>query len=321
MVTIRNRVFQLLEKAQPGDTASLVVDRVLAFLIVANVIAVTLETVDGIYQAYEPAFSVFEIISVIIFTIEYLLRIWVSASNSASRHKSVHKRRLSYIFSPSGLIDLLAILPAFLPFFTSVDLRWLRILRLLRMFKISHYSSALEDFFSAMYHERAAFAGALYLFCITLFLSSALMYLVENSAQPEVFSSIPETLWWSLITLTTVGYGDVAPITPIGKVIGGITAFMGVCVVALMTGIVASAFASQLTRRQNLLEAEILSALEDDIITEDELQKITELQTQLNLEDHHLKAILDLVGQRHARHDSKTSQPAQKKSPSQKKRK
>ena len=296
----------MLEKAQPGDTASLVVDRGLAFLIVANVIAVTLETVDEIYQAYAPAFTLFEIISVIIFTIEYLLRIWVSASNNASRFDAPFRRRLSYMLSPSGMIDLLAILPAFLPFFTSVDLRWLRILRLLRMFKISHYSSALEDFFSAIYHERTAFAGALYLFCVTLFLSSALMYLVEHSAQPEVFSSIPETLWWSLITLTTVGYGDVAPITAIGKVIGGITAFMGVCVVALMTGIVASAFSSQVSRRQDLLEAEIMNALDDGVITEDELEKITELQNQLNLEDHHLKAILELVGQRNPQQSDKS---------------
>ncbi|MGB2285159.1 MAG: ion transporter, partial [Candidatus Puniceispirillaceae bacterium] len=292
--------------AQPGDIASLVVDRGLAFLIVANVIAVTLETVDEIYQAYAPAFTLFEIISVIIFSIEYLLRIWVSASNNASRFDAPFRRRLSYMLSPSGMIDLLAILPAFLPFFTSVDLRWLRILRLLRMFKISHYSSALEDFFSAIYHERTAFAGALYLFCLTLFLSSALMYLVEHSAQPEVFSSIPETLWWSLITLTTVGYGDVAPITAIGKVIGGITAFMGVCVVALMTGIVASAFSSQVSRRQDLLEAEIMNALDDGVITEDELEKITELQNQLNLEDHHLKAILELVGQRNPQQSDKS---------------
>lgn len=306
MDRIRDRIFQLLEKAQPGDIASLVVDRGLAFLIVANVIAVTLETVDEIYQAYAPAFTLFEIISVIIFSIEYLLRIWVSASNNASRFDAPFRRRLSYMLSPSGMIDLLAILPAFLPFFTSVDLRWLRILRLLRMFKISHYSSALEDFFSAIYHERTAFAGALYLFCVTLFLSSALMYLVEHSAQPEVFSSIPETLWWSLITLTTVGYGDVAPITAIGKVIGGITAFMGVCVVALMTGIVASAFSSQVSRRQDLLEAEIMNALDDGVITEDELEKITELQNQLNLEDHHLKAILELVGQRNPQQSDKS---------------
>ena len=307
MVQIRDRVFQLLEKAQPGDKASLLIDRMLAFLIVANVAAVTLETVDEIYQAYQFFFTLFEIVSVCIFTIEYILRIWVSASNNASRHETSLKRRISYILSPSGLIDLLAILPAFLPFFTSVDLRWLRILRLLRMFKISHYSSALEDFFSAIYHERSAFAGALYLFCITLFLSSAFMYLVEHSTQPDVFSSIPETLWWSLITLTTVGYGDVAPVTAIGKVIGGITAIMGVCVVALMTGIVATAFSAQIARRQDLLEAEILMALEDGVISEDELAKIKELQLQLNLEDHHLKAILELVGQRnkHAKSQKK----------------
>jgi len=306
MVVIRDRIFQLLEKAQPGDSASLFIDRILAFLIVTNVLAVTLETVDDIYQANQVYFRLFEMVSVFIFSIEYLLRIWVSASNQASRFKNAGRRRISYILSPSGLIDLLAILPALLPFFTTVDLRWLRILRLLRMFKISHYSSALEDFFSAIYHERSAFAGALYLFCITLFLSSALMYLVEHSAQPDVFSSIPETLWWSLITLTTVGYGDVAPITAIGKVIGGFTAIMGVCVVALMTGIVTTAFSAQIARRQDLLEAEILIALEDGVISEDELAKIKQLQDQLNLEDHHLKAILELVSQRDKQEKTRT---------------
>ena len=115
MVQIRDRVFQLLEKAQPGDKASLFIDRMLAFLIVANVVAVTLETVDEIYQAYQFFFTLFEIGSVCIFTIEYILRIWVSASNNTSRHETSLKRRISYILSPSGLIDLLAILPAFLP--------------------------------------------------------------------------------------------------------------------------------------------------------------------------------------------------------------
>jgi voltage-gated potassium channel len=144
--------------------------------------------------------------SVTIFGIEYLLRIWTVADNEASRFKTATGRRLDYIFSFTGLIDLIAILPSLLPLFLGqVDLR---VLRLVRLLKISHYSSALEDLFSAIRAEKNAFGAALYLFCITLFVSSSLMYVVENTVQPEHFFSIPTTVWWSLITLTTVGYGD-----------------------------------------------------------------------------------------------------------------
>ena len=179
----------------------------------------------------------------IIFGTEYLLRIWASGANEACGYTSPLWRRLNYIFSFTGLIDLIAILPSILPLIMGqVDLRWLRALRLIRLFKISHYSSALEDLISAIRSEIGSFGAASYLFLIALFMSSAMMYIVEHKAQPDEFSSIPQTMWWSLITLTTVGYGDVSPITPMGQVIGAITAMMGVCVVALLTGIVASAF-------------------------------------------------------------------------------
>lgn len=295
----RDRLYELLEKAQSGDRASILIDRFLGTLIIVNVLAVTVETVDTIYQAHHALFFWFEFISVTIFSIEYILRIWVAASDETQNGQTDFRKRLKYILSPSGIIDLAAILPALLPIlFTGLDLRWLRVLRLLRIFKISHYSSALEDFFSAIYHERDAFAGAFYLFCITLFLSSSLMYLVEHETQPEHFSSIPETLWWSLITLTTVGYGDVSPVSALGKIIGGLTAIMGVCVVALMTGIVANAFSAQQRRKTGLIEAEISAALEDGVISPDEMNKIQELQGQLNMRDEHVKALIALMAQR-----------------------
>lgn len=294
----RDRLFSLLEKAQTDDRASKNIDRFLGLLIIANIIAVTLETVDSLHSEYHVLFNWFEGISVVIFTIEYLLRIWVAASDDIPERSDLAKR-LAYIFSPSGLIDVIAILPALLPFiFPGLDLRWLRVLRLLRIFKISHYSSAIEDFISAIYYERDAFAGAFYLFCITLFGTSSMMYIAENQIQPEHFSSIPESLWWSLITLTTVGYGDVAPVTTVGKLIGGLTAMMGVCVVALMTGIVASAFSAQQRRKTGLLEAEISEALKDGVITPEEMTKINSLKHQLHMRDEHVKAIIDLMSQR-----------------------
>ena len=197
-------------------------------------------------------------------------------------------KRLKYIFSFTGLIDFLAIIPSILPyFFGGLDLRWLRVLRLLRLLKISNYSSALEDFFSAIKAEWSSFSAALYLMLIALFLSSSLMYIVEHNSQPEKFSSIPETMWWGLITLTTVGYGDVSPITPLGKIIGAFTAIMGVFAVALLTGIVAQAFANQRAQKAAILEAEINDALSDGVISEEEAQKIEKLRKELNLSPEH----------------------------------
>ena len=143
------------------------------------------------------------------------------------------------------------------------------------------------------------FWAALYLFCIALFVSSSLMYIVENQAQPEHFSSIPTTMWWSPITLTTVGYGDVSPVTPVGKLVGALTAMMGVCAVALLTGIVASASSNQLNKRQDLFEAEIVSALSDGVISEDEMKRIADMQRQLGMSDEHTRAIIELLRDRH----------------------
>jgi voltage-gated potassium channel len=269
-------------------------------MILLNLLAVSLESIDMLSAAYGNLFFVFEMVSVAIFGVEYLLRIWCMAANDASRHTSATRRRLEYVFSFTGLIDLVAILPSLLPLILGeVDLRWLRVLRLVRLLKISHYSTALEDLIAAVRSESSAFGAALYLFFIALFASSSLMYVVEHHAQPENFASIPTTMWWSLITLTTVGYGDVSPVTPVGKLVGAITAVMGVCVVALLTGIVASAFSNQISRRKEMFQAEIVAALSDGVITEDEMQKIEEMQQRLGMSDEHATAVIELLRDRH----------------------
>ena len=277
---------------------SRLVDIFLFVLILLNVTAVCLESVKSIRDSFGYEFFIFETISVVIFSIEYLLRVWSASSSSDSISKNLIKKRLKYIFSFTGLIDLLAILPSLLPLLFSVDLRWLRVLRLLRLLKISHYSSALEDLFSAIHHERSSFAAASYLFILALFFASSLMYVAENSVQPDKFSSIPETMWWGLITLTTVGYGDVSPVTPLGKIIGAFTAIMGVCTVALLTGIVASAFANQRAQKAAILEAEISQALSDGVISDDEAQKIEKLRKELNLSPEHSKSLVDILSEK-----------------------
>ena len=165
------------------------------------------------------------------------------------------KARLSYMFSPTGIIDLVAILPSLLPLlFGSIDLRWLRILRLARLFKFSHYTSALEDLISSVRRERQSFVATIYLLFLALMVSSTLIYVFEHDLQPDHFGSIPESMWWSFVTLTTVGYGDVVPVTVAGRAVAALTALMGVCVVALLTGIVATGFSKQMALKQSVLE-------------------------------------------------------------------
>ncbi len=295
---IQIRTNELLSRGSSKDLPSRLVDIFLFILILLNVTAVCLESVKSIRNSFGDEFFIFETISVIIFSIEYLLRVWSASASSDSISKNLIKKRLRYIFSFNGIIDLGAILPSILPiFFGGVDLRWLRVLRLIRLLKLSNYSSALEDFFSAIKEDWQSFSAALYLMLIALFLSSSLMYIAEHEVQPENFSSIPETMWWGLITLTTVGYGDVSPITPLGKVIGAFTAIMGICTVALLTGIVATSFSNLRSRKSALFEAEINEALRDGIISDDEAQKIENLRKELNLSEEHSKSLMQLLSE------------------------
>jgi voltage-gated potassium channel len=296
---IQKRTSQLLSKGNVADKPSQYVDMILFILIVLNIAAVCLESVKHIGNEYKVAFNAFEFFSVVIFSIEYVLRVWSAPARNDLGNSTNITKRIKYIFSFTGLIDFLAIIPSILPyFFGGLDLRWLRVLRLLRLLKISNYSSALEDFFSAIKADWRSFSAALYLMVIALFLSSALMYIAEHDSQPEKFSSIPETMWWGLITLTTVGYGDVSPVTPLGKIIGAFTAIMGVCTVALLTGIVASAFANQRAQKAAILEAEISQALSDGVISDDEAQKIEKLRKELNLSPEHSKSLVDILSEK-----------------------
>ena len=297
MIT-QKRLLEILEKSDGQDKASFYCDVSLSVLIILNLLAISLESVVHIGQQYSQFFFIFEMFSVSIFGTEYVLRIWASGA-SDSKWKKPLSKRFAYICSFTGLVDLVAILPSLLSIFIgSVDLRWLRVLRMVRLLKISHYSSALEDLVSAIKHERGSFTAAMYLLVLALFFSSSALYLAESDVQPEKFSSIPETMWWSIITLTTVGYGDASPITALGKVIAAITALMGVMTVALLTGIVANAFANQVQRRNSIFEAEVVHALSDGEITDDEAKKIEALRKRYDLSDEHADAIIEIMTDR-----------------------
>ena len=290
---IQYRALKILEPGNKDDWLSKFCDKGLALLVLVNILAVTLESVSNYSVKFSKEFYAFEFFSVTIFSLEYLLRLWASAAKRDKGDKIIGSYRLGYVLSFSGLIDLISILPFYLQaLFPGLDLRVLRTLRLLRLFKLSNYNTAIEDLFSAVYEERKSFVAALYLFVIAFILTSSLIYYAENEAQPEKFASIPDAMYWSLITLTTVGYGDVSPLTWIGKTISVATALMGVSVVALLTGILANAFSNQIARRKLLFEDQIREALEDGVVDALEVRSLEQLRKDFGLSKQQADALM-----------------------------
>ena len=229
-------------------------------LIVTNVASVTLETVPSIWQRYQTYFYWFDLASVLIFTVEYILRVWASSERDNAIGNSPWKRRLRYMCSPLAVIDLLAILPFYIGIFATVDLRGLRIFRLLRMLKLFRYSPALASLSRVLYLERRALVAAFIIMVGLLFFSATLAYLIERTAQPEAFGSIPAALWWALSTLTTVGYGDVVPITVPGKMLGGVVMVLGFAFYAVPIGIIASGFSDEVHRREFVVPLQVVDS-------------------------------------------------------------
>lgn len=211
-------------------------------LILLNVLAVMAESVASVRASYGGLLLAFEIFSLAVFVTEYLLRVWSCPVDSRYRHPLTG--RVRFALTPMALIDLLAVLPSLLVW-TGVDLRFLRVIRmarLIRLGKLGRYSSALQFMWLAVRSRRDELLMALMLMAMILVVAASLMYMAEGDAQPEAFSSIPATLWWGIMTLTTVGYGDVYPITTLGKLTAAVIAIAGIGLFALPAGIVGSAF-------------------------------------------------------------------------------
>jgi len=247
--SIKKHTYVILEGKGDGLRARLF-SAFIIVLISLNIIAVILETVEPLYIRHSTLFSGFETFSVIVFTAEYVLRIW--SCNADDKYSGIIRGRIRFAFTPMALIDLLAILPFYLPMVLRLDLRFMRALRLfrfVRILKIGRYSDAITMFGRAIKSKKEELVLSVVIVLLLLVVSSSMMYFVENQAQPDAFSSIPEAMWWGIATLTTVGYGDVYPVTTVGRILGGIIALLGIAMFALPTGILSSAFTEQIHRR------------------------------------------------------------------------
>lgn len=289
---LRLRVAEVLEGGRSASPLNRGIEIGLILLILVNVIAIALESVPSLMAIYQRQFFLLEMFSVLIFTFEYLARVWSCVELSPQARSNPMAARLKYMTTPMVLIDLAAILPFYITFLIGVDLRFLRVMRLLRIFKLTRYSEAMTTMFEVLQEEKSALAAAAFIMFILVVLASSGIYLIEHDIQPEAFGSIPAATWWSIITLTTVGYGDVTPVTTGGKAFGVLVAIVGVAMVAMPAGILASGFANAFRRRRVSYEQELAIALEDGELSEAEYQSLERIQEELGVSAEDAEHIL-----------------------------
>ncbi|TNE84266.1 MAG: ion transporter [Deltaproteobacteria bacterium] len=250
----KRRVDRLLN---PGDDDNKWMDTFIIVLIAANVLAVMMETEPEYHEAYQQAFWAFDVFSSLFFTVEYVARLWICTLDEDYRHPVFG--RVRYAFTVMAFVDLIAILPFYLPFLITMDLRILRairLLRLVRILKMGRYAHAVRTLTNVLVRKKEELAMTWLVLVLLLVMSSSGIYFVEHVEQPEAFRSIPSSMWWSVVTLTSVGYGDVYPVTSMGRFVGAIVSMVGVGFVALPTGILAAGFNEEIREQKRGKDAE-----------------------------------------------------------------
>ncbi len=296
--SLRRSVYLALETARDGDRLSKAIDTFLVSLIALSIVAVVLESIPELELRYADLFYWVEVVTVSVFTVEYVLRVWTSIEipRYADGRLSGFSNRLRFMTTPYALIDFLAILPFYLVMFGvfgGIDMRFLRAVRLLRILKLTRYSSAFDMLMTCCRENMRSLGAAFFVLLTVMLLAASGMYFFERESQPVAFGSIPAAMWWAFATLTTVGYGDVTPITVGGKIFGALITVVGIGMVALPTGILASGYAQELELRSNQYKVKAEEALDDGILTESEKTDLESFRKDLGLGKHAASQILD----------------------------
>jgi len=292
---IRRRAYEIMDGAVP-DQYSHFVEVFVALLVVANVIGIILESVPEIHEAFEAEFHAFDLFSVAVFSVEFVMRVWSYGEKYLhDENGSEWKGRKEYLFSFYGIIDFVSTVPFYLQLIMpGADLRVLRMFRLLRIFKLSRYNSAFDDMVAAVKAERDSFSSAVFLLFISCLLFSSLIYIIEGHTQHEVFPSIPAAMHWFVITIVS-GWGNVDPVTFIGTILVIFTQILSIALAAILTGVVSTAYTAQVERRQAMYEMEVRAVLSDGVVTEEEQAKLKMMQARLGMSDDQVQAIAEQI--------------------------
>lgn len=258
--TLRRQVFELLEGGSESR-AGKACDTAIVLLILLNAAAVVAESVPALHERYARQFHVFEVISVAIFTIEYVLRLWTAVEMPHLRRLPAWQARWRLARTPALLIDLAATLPFYLGPLVGLDLRLIRVLRLIRFLKLMRYSPAIHTILRVLDNERRSLMAAGLLLLGALLFTATGMYYIEGHAQPDKFGSIPSSAYWAMTTLTTVGYGDLVPVTPMGRLWAMFTMVLGLCTLSLPVAIIATGFAQEVGRRDFVINWSLMSRI------------------------------------------------------------
>jgi voltage-gated potassium channel len=279
----RRRLARLFDDDLPPTLAARLFQSALALLIIVNVSGVILESVESFEHRFGAELWWIEQIATVFFAIEYVLRLWASVDLQNARYRHPVWGRLRYLRSFSAVIDLVAVLPAILGMLGAGDLRTLRLLRLLRMLKLTRHATIFNLLWAVFREEARSIGALLFILLLTLTISASIMYMIEGEAQPHGFSSIPAAMWWSVETLTTVGYGDLVPKTALGKVMGGVVAIVGVAALALFTSVIMVSFLDQLRLRREALRQAVTARLAGGSLSAGDIEAIEELGERLGL--------------------------------------
>ncbi|GEM_PF-99162 len=278
----RKQLFKILEKEKTNHTARLI--RVsLMGLILVNVVAVILESDPAIFARYAVFFTTLEVFSLVVFTVEYLLRVWVAVESPDKRFRSPVRGRLRYMLTPMALVDLLAVAPVWFGMLIYRDLMILRGFRLIRVFKLTRYSRSMDLMVAVLKQEKGTLASAFFILGMLIVMAAAGIHMVEGDKQPEAFGTVLRAIWWAAVTLTTVGYGDVVPVTPMGKTFGTFIVLIGVAMAALPAAILASGFSYEINRRREVFRSKVMAMMADGQLDKKERKKLRNLAEELGI--------------------------------------
>lgn len=251
MKKLQQYTFILVRDDGVNVVAGKIFDGFIIALIIANTVFIALDSLT-MPPWYVPIALVAEYVFTLVFTLEYAMRIWIAPLYKPT--VPAYKARLQYVFSFMALIDLVSIVPFYIPFVIPVDLRilrTLRIVRLLRVFKINRYTDSLSDIARVFRRKASQLLSSFFVVSLLLIVASVIMSNVENAAQPDKFENAFSGLWWAVATITTVGYGDIYPITPFGKVLSAIIAILGIAIVAVPSGIISAGFVEEMEEKRS----------------------------------------------------------------------